>query len=145
MLSGIPLPAGAIRTVVVPNPAPYDQWNYTFPDGYESLLLGLRYTFMTDNVAFNRYFGLMWWEVVCPYELQVRCAVPIPALQTCTGVWMAGCSFVETVSATLHQMTLPYPLVFKPGDELHSSALFQGIGDQLSDIFLYYLEMPLTQ
>jgi hypothetical protein len=150
MLTGLSLPIGAVRTVTVPNPAPGVRWDYIVPAGYQVLLLGVQYLLTTSAVAGNRFPGFQF-ERLGPVFFAIHCGSSITATKNYICVWLPGCSFIQTVTvgaaplSGTHQMTLPYPIILDPGDSLHGAVVGLGAADQFSDIYLYYLAMPLTQ
>jgi hypothetical protein len=150
MLGGIPLPTAGVQSLTVPDPAAGAQWNYVFPAGYQYLVLGLQFRMVTNNTPASRYPGYGWVRPGVPFNLRIQMGVPIVALSDYICVWLTGRANIQTVTVGAlpltgtHQMTLAYPLILNPLDELGSDCVQFQAGDQMLDIFLYYLRMPLT-
>jgi hypothetical protein len=136
----------------VPDPAPGVIWGYNFPAGYQILLLGVQYRLVASALVAVRRLG---FQIERPglffYAIHTQIALGVTANQNYICSWLPGCAFIQTVTVGVaplngtHQMTLPYPVIMNPGDRLAAAVGGLQVGDQLSDIYLYYLEMPLTQ
>jgi hypothetical protein len=143
MIDGLPLPSSAIVSETVANPAAGSQWTKTFSPGYQVLLLGVQYTVVADATVTNRYPGFEYSSA--PVGFRVQYGVGIIKNQTYICVWLVGAAYIQTVTIDTHQMTLSYPIILNPGDVLSSDVVQLQPGDALRDIYLYYLQMPLTQ
>jgi hypothetical protein len=143
MLEGLPLTTASIRNVIVPNPAVGAQWTYTFPAGYQALLLSLRCNLLTDVVVANRYLGLSF--TIGGRTFILHNATPVTANKNFTLFWFVGEKYIQTVASLIQEMTLPFPIILNPGDALSSDIVNLQVGDTLDTICLSYVRGVRTQ
>jgi hypothetical protein len=144
MIRGLPLPVGAVVHTAIANPAAGAQFAYVSPDGFECLLLGVRFRFVAGVFVITRYPGLILGFDGLPFFL--RTSIGVTAGAVTTFYWTTGGAFIETATANGRQLTMPYPLIFKGGigNDIVSDVVNMQAADQLSNIILYWLQMPLT-
>jgi hypothetical protein len=142
MIRGLPLPADANVYILTPAPAAGAQFTYTFLAGYEYLLTGIVFRLVDSAFVIARYVGLVFTLNGLQFPVQTNSG----CLQNETWfyVWLPGRAEIETVTSVTRQLTLPFPLIFKPGDTIRSTVINMQAADQLDYIFLSYLRMPLT-
>lgn len=133
----VPLEQGEPFIVHVANPAVATNWFYLLANGYRYKLLSCMFRLVTDANVANRVVGLNINLAGVIHSEYYR-AANVTAGLTIDCTFAVGIGTPYGPFDTFLAVPLPDPMPLQPQFIIESDVKYMQVGDQISDIYLYF-------